>query len=206
MAKKTIKKAIEKPIKPTKDKKAHQSIIIRWELLDEWIMQGLNCKQIADKAEIGIQTLARRCKAENGCQFGEYVRRTPQRLVAEYDKPIKSGSDLTTWERIDQMLEANCSGTEIASTLGIDKDFFYRLMKAKYFKNFSDFKNDKRLKGNGLLRMKQFALAMKGDRQMLLHLGKERLNQVDQLNVNIKARVLTTEEAVEIFKKLDQNY
>lgn len=106
------------------------------------------------------------------------------------------------------MLEAGCLGTEIAATFGMSEEYFCKLMKIKNKENFSDTRRAKKQKGDAQLRIRQYDLAMKGDRQMLTILGKDRLSQTDkqEINMNVKARVLTPDEMKDFLKGLDNEY
>lgn len=189
-----------------KSLKSSQTIIIHWDLLEIFIKAGYNGKQIAEKFGISYSTLQKRCLKENNVQISHYIKDSPERIIEQFDQPENVGSKFTTWDRIDKMLEAGCLGVEIASSLGMNKEYFYKLMKIKYKENFSDTRRQKKLKGDAQLRVHQFNLAMKGDRKMLVLLGKERLSQVDthEVNMNVKARVLTPDEINEHIRRLEE--
>lgn len=81
---------------------------------------------------------------------------------------------------VDRYLEAGCSGAEVASVVGVSPDTLYRRCQAERGANFSVILQQKKAKGEGLLKVKQFLEAMKGDRSMLIWLGKQRLGQKDR--------------------------
>ena len=84
------------------------------------------------------------------------------------------------WQKVDRMLEADCTGTEVAASLGIHPNTLYRLCEEQHKISFSAYSAEKRASGDRLLKMKQFEIAMSGDRSMLIWLGKQRLNQSDK--------------------------
>lgn len=84
------------------------------------------------------------------------------------------------WSKVDRMLEAGCDGTEVAATLGINEETLYRACERENKVGFVDYKATKRASGDRLLRMKQFEIAMTGDKAMLIWLGKQRLGQAEK--------------------------
>lgn len=91
------------------------------------------------------------------------------------------------WLEVDRFLEAGASGPETASYLGIHYDTLQKRFKKEHshkakFTYFSEYITYKRRAGDLKLRVKQFDLAMKGDRGMLIWLGKNRLNQSDRIS------------------------
>jgi len=82
------------------------------------------------------------------------------------------------WERVDELLEMGCLGTEIASHLNIHPNTFYEKVQEEQRVGFTEYSQQKKAKGNALLREAQFNLAVKDkDRAMLIWLGKQRLGQ-----------------------------
>lgn len=84
------------------------------------------------------------------------------------------------WDKIDRLLEAGCDGTEVAATFGINEETLYRRCEKDNKVGFSDYKATKRASGDRLLRVKQFEIAMTGDKTMLVWLGKQRLGQSEK--------------------------
>ena len=84
------------------------------------------------------------------------------------------------WERVNELLEADCEGTEIAAYLGIVPNTLYRRCEEDHKISFSKYLQEKKAKGNSLLKEKQFNTAMSGDRTMLIWLGKQRLGQSEK--------------------------
>lgn len=203
---------MRKPIEKAKPKnrpkflKKNETVIVRWELVDNLIKKGLNGKQIAAKYGIAYSTLQRKYADEFNGLFSDYIRKFPEKMVAEWSE--KKKNEKSTFDEIEMMAQAGCVGTEIAAFYGVDKDFFYRVCEVYYRQNFTDIRKEQKTKGNALLKQKQFSLAMKGDRQMLTVLGKHRLEQSENINMNhnVEARVLTPEEIQQHLKNLEDKY
>lgn len=81
------------------------------------------------------------------------------------------------WVEIDKYLQAGSNGVQVAELLGISIEWLYEQCKATKGVEFCTYLASKWEEGNNMLRVKQFGMAMKGDKQMLMWLGKERLGQ-----------------------------
>jgi hypothetical protein len=88
------------------------------------------------------------------------------------------------WERVNELLEADCEGTEIAAHLGIVPETLYRRCELDHNISFSKYLQEKKAKGNSLLKEKQFEKALSGDSGMLVWLGKNRLGQADKKDLS----------------------
>jgi len=85
------------------------------------------------------------------------------------------------WEIVNSLLEADCEGTEIAAYLGIKPDTLYHRCKEDNKQGFSEYLQQKKAKGNSLLKVKQFESAIKDKNiSMQIWLGKQRLGQKDK--------------------------
>lgn len=93
------------------------------------------------------------------------------------------------WRDVDKYLIAGATGTEVASMLGIHPDTLYLRCKEEHNIGFSDYLQQKREKGDSMLKLKQFEQAMEGDRGMLIWLGKNRLDQSDKREVKHDANI-----------------
>lgn len=94
------------------------------------------------------------------------------------------------WKKVDDMLAAGCIGTEIASSLGFSADTLYRHCEQDFKMTFTAYMQQKRAKGDALIRIAQFDEAVRGrDRGMLIWLGKQRLGQTDKEQVEHKGDV-----------------
>jgi hypothetical protein len=89
------------------------------------------------------------------------------------------------WGKVDQMLMAGCNGVEVAASIGIHPDTLYLRCEEDNNMGFSQYSAAKKASGDRLLKMKQFDLAVKGDRTMLVWLGKQRLGQSDKKTSDI---------------------
>jgi hypothetical protein len=87
------------------------------------------------------------------------------------------------WEKVDRLIEAGCSGHEIAPAIGIDSDTLYSRCVHDNGSTYSDYSAKLKAKGEGLIKAKQFQLAMSGNPSMLIWLGKNRLGQSDKAQI-----------------------
>ena len=93
------------------------------------------------------------------------------------------------WERVNELLEADCEGTEIAAHLGIVPDTLYKRCQEDNKLRFSDYLQQKKAKGNSLLKEEQFKMATSKDdsqtkKSMLIWLGKQRLGQSEKKDLS----------------------
>lgn len=92
------------------------------------------------------------------------------------------------WQHVGRLLEAGASAEGIAASIGIDRDTLYNRAKSDLNKDFSAFSQEKKAKGDELLRAAQFKLAVEGNVVMLIWLGKNRLGQSDKQQTEITGR------------------
>lgn len=81
------------------------------------------------------------------------------------------------WEIVEKRMEAGCNGLEIAAVLRIDDDTFYRRFEQQYGKRFADSSGHFYSAGDANIKFTQYMKALAGNNNMLMLLGKERLNQ-----------------------------
>ncbi len=81
------------------------------------------------------------------------------------------------WDKVDELLEAGCPGTEIAASLGIHSHTLYDRTEAEKGITFSQYSAEKRSKGDSKLRTAQFFNALSNNTTMQIWLGKQRLGQ-----------------------------
>jgi hypothetical protein len=82
------------------------------------------------------------------------------------------------WDRVDELIESGCPGTEIAGYFGMHPETFYDRVVDKYKIGFTEFASKRKSKGDALIREAQFNKAIKKmDNTMLIWLGKQRLGQ-----------------------------
>lgn len=90
------------------------------------------------------------------------------------------------WNKVGQMCEAGCTAVGIAATFGIDESTLWKACERDNKVNFSEFSQQKKAKGDELLRMKQFSTAMSGNVTMQIWLGKQRLSQSEKQEISGK--------------------
>jgi len=97
------------------------------------------------------------------------------------------------WELVDELLQADCEGSEIAAYIGIHANTLYERCKKEKKCNFSEYLQEKKAKGNSMLKVKQFESAVNDKNiSMQIWLGKQRLGQSDHndLNVNVSKEIV----------------
>ena len=96
------------------------------------------------------------------------------------------------WNRVDRMLEAGCTGVEIAAALAIDDNTLFRACKRDNKIDFGNYSRQKRESGKTLLRQAQFKSAMDGNVTMQIWLGKQRLGQSEKTHAehNVSADLI----------------
>lgn len=105
------------------------------------------------------------------------AKRPPGRPKAEID-----------WNYVGKMLEAGAFAEGIAATIGIDRDTLYNRCKTDLNQDFSAFSQEKKAKGEELLRVAQFKQAIGGNTTMLIWLGKQRLGQTEKSQQEITGK------------------
>lgn len=94
------------------------------------------------------------------------------------------------WKKVDDLMIAGCMGTEIAPYFDMHPKTFYGKVEDKYKMTFTEYSQEKKAKGESLLRAQQYAKALgltdKGDNTLLIWLGKQRLNQRDNKDDQIQ--------------------
>jgi len=91
------------------------------------------------------------------------------------------------WNRVDALLQADCSGAGIAATLGIAPCTLYDRCLTDKGISFSSYSQQMNIKGESLLKEVQHLKAMSGDNTLLIWLGKCRLKQTDaKMTINLE--------------------
>jgi hypothetical protein len=101
------------------------------------------------------------------------------------------------WKTVENLLMSYCSGVEIAAHLGIHENTLYNRCKIDKKMDFVAFSQEKKAKGDSLLKAKQFESAVTDKSiPMQIWLGKQRLGQKDKSETDIKINDLrkTTSE------------
>lgn len=85
------------------------------------------------------------------------------------------------WNIVDELLEADSNGVQIAAVLGMHPETLYKHVRETKKMDFSAYSQQKRAKGDAHLLNAQYRKALDGkDNNMLIWLGKNRLNQRDE--------------------------
>ena len=101
------------------------------------------------------------------------------------------------WDRVEEFAMAGAPGTEIAAFFGVHANTLYKKVEEKYNCGFSEYLQEKKSKGEVLLRTKQYSKALgltdTGDNTLLIWLGKQRLNQKENRDENINKEKIVFE-------------
>lgn len=100
--------------------------------------------------------------------------------MAKKKKTSGRSEAVIDWEYVDNLLRSHCTGTGIASLVGVHPNTLYRLCEERNKISFSEYSQQKKAEGKELLRQKQFSVAMQGDKTMMVWLGKQYLDQSDK--------------------------
>lgn len=123
-------------------------------------------------------------------------------------------------KKVDDLLLAGCKGSEVAAYFGVYPDTLYRRIEREKGMNFAAYAAAKRQKGESLLRAQQYAKALgvtkEGDNMMLIWLGKNRLDQTDNVkqdaspqDSNIQQTIQNAKENAKLreeLKRLKEKY
>lgn len=112
------------------------------------------------------------------------------------------------WKKVEDLLMSGCMGTGIAAYLGISAQTLYDRCLIEKGILFSQFSQEKKEKGDEILRAHQYAKALgitnKGDNTLLIWLGKVRLNQREEKVADMNAQSLSDLlKAKDIIQKID---
>jgi hypothetical protein len=89
------------------------------------------------------------------------------------------------WEKVGKLLNAQCSGSSIATMLGIHENTLYDRCRTDLEMEFMAFSQKKKAEGVELLKAKQFDVANSGNATMLIWLGKQILGQRDKVEQTV---------------------
>jgi hypothetical protein len=108
------------------------------------------------------------------------------------------------WKKVDELLMAGCYGTEIAGYIGMHPETFYDRVLKKHGIGFTEYMQQKKSKGDSLLRAHQYAKALglttQGDNTLLIWLGKNRLGQKE----NHEEQKITSETVQKFAEIMEQ--
>jgi hypothetical protein len=106
------------------------------------------------------------------------------------------------WPLVDSMLEAGCTGEEVAASLGIHADTLYRRIEDERKIGFAAYRQQKIALGDRILREKLFTKAKAGDTTSLIFLAKTRLGMSEKVEVEHQIPEATAQTIVQIaFRK-----
>lgn len=96
------------------------------------------------------------------------------------------------WDEFDKLCAIQCTQTEIAGWFQCSVDTIERAVDRDKGMGFADYYTQKAGSGKISLRRQQWQLALKGDKTMLIWLGKQYLgqNEKSEINHNVSQRPL----------------
>lgn len=88
------------------------------------------------------------------------------------------------WEQFKELCAIQCTAEEIASVLDVSRETLYQHIREEFGCTFKEAFDRFAPKGHASLRRRQWRKALEdGDVQMLKHLGKHHLGQVDRVDL-----------------------
>jgi len=116
--------------------------------------------------------------------YRDRVPRDVREKILEQRPPHQKVS--IDWEEVRKMAQAHVSGTTIAAKLGISNVTLSKRIKKEFGITWGDYMASMRAEGKDLIKMRQFQVAMAGDKSMLIWLGKQLLGQQDKVESTLK--------------------
>jgi hypothetical protein len=107
------------------------------------------------------------------------------------------------WAKVDKYLQAQCEATGIAEMLGISVDTLYNRCKTDHNIDFSAYCQQKKARGQELLRMKMYQMAMEGDRTMCVWLSKQYLGYKEKSDVTSNEAPIFPTEIKHVYVPID---
>ena len=129
--------------------------------------------------------------------------------MAKPTKPVKKKKVIQgrpvipiDWKRVEQLLMADCSGVQVAASMGISEDTLYlRVKKELGYESFTAYSLKFKEKGNSLLKSKQYESAITDKNiSMQIWLGKQRLGQKDKSDITSGEKPIQAITQIEIIK------
>lgn len=93
------------------------------------------------------------------------------------------------WDEFDKLCAICCTQVEIASWFDCSVDTIERAVKREKATSFAEYYAQKASKGRISLRRQQWQMALRGDKTMLIWLGKQHLQQSEKVDQNLNARI-----------------
>ena len=100
------------------------------------------------------------------------------------------------WDKVESLIIKGCSGIQIAAVFNVTPETLYERCQRDIGKFYSLYSHEKFQKGNASLHAKQFELALKGDKTLLIWLGKQRLQQSERLEQKIELKAEVSQKAL----------
>lgn len=100
------------------------------------------------------------------------------------------------WTKVENLIVCGCSGVQIAATLGVHYETLYDRCLKENKRSWTEYSQEFWEKGNAQLHAKQYQMAMKGDKTLMVWLGKNRLKQSDKIESKIDANVQVEQKAI----------
>ncbi len=135
--------------------------------------------------------------------IGKVTGKPDKRLKINREPLTENGrpSKPIDWAKVDDLLMAGCTGSEVAAYFDMHRQTFYDRVVAKYNTSFTEYSSEKKQHGESILRAHQYAKALgltkEGDNTLLIWLGKQRLNQTET-----PSQATITPETLAGFEKL----
>lgn len=126
-------------------------------------------------------------KARKGIPVANYEPEDfPRRTARSDELALSTGTFINRntkevdWALLERCCRLHCTQYECASLQAMHVDTLLRKIKEQYGVTFSEYYDQFAADGKMALRRKQFEMAMKGDRALLIHLGRHWLGQTDE--------------------------
>jgi hypothetical protein len=107
------------------------------------------------------------------------------------------------FKKVDEYLQAQCSGSAIAGILGIHPDTLYKAIEQKYKTCFSAYSAQKKSEGKEILKKTMYDIAVKAKNvPMNIWLSKQYLGMTDKSNINVDFERMSEDELIFITNEL----
>ena len=107
------------------------------------------------------------------------------------------------FKKVDEYLQAQCTGSSIASLLGIHPDTLYQAIEDKYKMGFSAYSAQKKSEGKEILRKTLWDIAVKSKNvSMGIWLSKQYLGFTDKQNINLEFERMSEDDLTFITNEL----
>lgn len=117
------------------------------------------------------------------------------------------------WDKVGKLFEADCTVVGVCATIGINPETLNQRCRKDLKMDLVVFRQEKKAKGDEMLREVQLKTALGGNVTMQIWLGKQRLGQADKtesavighINVNHTGEIAFAQAAAKIYGlELDQ--